>query len=184
VHGGAGSATEFIPFFRLHDSRYMMYWQQSTPSQLAQMVAANAEREAARLALDAQTIDQVAPGEQQPESDHFFKGEGAETGISKGLHWRRAKEWFSYELTDRKQEARALRLTFARADKGRELDVLVNGQLLQAVKLERDSAEEIYTLDVAIPAELLKASNGKLVVTFRAHPGSVAGGLYGLRLLR
>jgi DUF1680 family protein len=184
VHGGAGSATEFIPFFRLHDSRYMMYWQQSTPSQLAQMVAANAEREAARLALDAQTIDQVAPGEQQPESDHFFKGEGADAGISKGLHWRRATGWFSYELTDRKQEARALRLTFARADKGREFDVLVNGQLLQAVKLERDSAEEIYTLDVAIPAEMVKASNGKLVVTFRAHPGSVAGGLYGLRLLR
>jgi hypothetical protein len=52
------------------------------------------------------------------------------------------------------------------------------------VKLERDSAEEIYTLDVAIPAEMVKASNGKLVVTFRAHPGSVAGGLYGLRLLR
>jgi hypothetical protein len=184
VHGGAGSATEFIPFFRLHDSRYMMYWQQSTPSQLAQMVAANAERESARLALDAQTIDQVAPGEQQPESDHFFKGEGAEAGISKGLHWRRAKGWFSYELTDRKQQARALRLTLARADKGREFDVLVNGQLLQAVKLERDSAEEIYTLDVAIPAELVKASNGKLVVTFRAHPRSVAGGLYGLRLLR
>jgi hypothetical protein len=183
VHGGAGSATEFIPFFRLHDSRYMMYWQQSTPSQLAQMVAANAEREAARLALDVQTIDQVAPGEQQPESDHFFKGEGADAGISKGRHWRHAKGWFSYELTDRRREARTLQLTFARADKGREFDVLVNGQLLEVIKLG-DSAEEFYTRDFAIPGEVVKAANGQLEVMFRAHAGSVAGGLYALRLLR
>jgi hypothetical protein len=184
VHGGAGSATEFIPFFRLHDSRYMMYWQQSTPSQLEQMVAANAAREAERLALDAQTIDQVAPGEQQPESDHFFKGEGADAGVNKGRHWRHATGWFSYELTDRKQEARMLRLWFARADKGREFDILVNGQLLESVKLAGDAAEEVYARDVAIPQGMAKSADGKLVVTFRAHEGSVAGGLYGLRLLR
>jgi hypothetical protein len=33
VQGGAGGAT-FIPFFRLHDARYMLYWQQSTPGEL------------------------------------------------------------------------------------------------------------------------------------------------------
>jgi hypothetical protein len=184
VHGGAGSATEFIPFFRLHDSRYMMYWQQTTPSGLEEIVAANAQREAERLVLDAQTIDQVAPGEQQPESDHFFKGEGADAGVNKGRHWRHAKGWFSYELTDRKQEAKTLRLAFARADKGREFDILVNGKLLETVKLEGDAVEEVYTRDFAIPAEVVKGTDGKLMVTFRAHPGSVAGGLYGLRLLR
>jgi DUF1680 family protein len=184
VHGGAGSATEFIPFFRLHDSRYMMYWQQSTPSQLEQMVAANAAREAERLTLDAQTIDQVAPGEQQPESDHFFKGEGADAGVNKGRHWRHATGWFSYELNDRKQEAKTLRLWFARADKGREFDILLNGRLLESVKLEGNRAEEVYAWDVAIPEWTAKSADGKLVVTFRAHQGSVAGGLYGLRLLR
>jgi hypothetical protein len=43
-----------------------------------------ARDEAERLALDARTIDQVAPGEQQPESDHFFKAEGGDAGINKG----------------------------------------------------------------------------------------------------
>jgi hypothetical protein len=77
VQGGAGGATEFIPFFRLHDARYMLYWQQSTPGEYARMKMENAAREAERLALDARTIDQVAPGEQQPESDHFFgRGRG------------------------------------------------------------------------------------------------------------
>jgi hypothetical protein len=148
------------------------------------MVAANAERESARLALDAQTIDQVAPGEQQPESDHFFKGEGADAGVNKGRHWRHATGWFSYELTDRKQEARTLRLWFGRADKGRVFDVLVNGRLLESVKLAGDPAEDVYARDFALPAELAKGADGKLVVTFRAHPGSIAGGLYGVRLLR
>jgi DUF1680 family protein len=184
VHGGAGSATEFIPFFRLHDSRYMMYWQQSTPSQLAQMVAANAAREAERLALDAQTIDQVAPGEQQPESDHFFKGEGADAGVNKGRHWRHATGWFSYELTDRKQEAKTLRLWFARADKGREFDILINGWLLEQVKLAGDAAADVYARDFPIPEGMAANAKGKLMITLRAHPGSVAGGLYGLRLLR
>jgi hypothetical protein len=184
VHGGAGSATEFIPFFRLHDSRYMMYWQQSTPSQLAQMVAANAAREAERLALDAQTIDQVAPGEQQPESDHFFKGEGADAGVNKGRHWRHATVWFSYELTDRQQEAKTLRLWFARADRGRAFDILLDVRLLESVKLAGDAADDVYARDFAMPAGMTANANGKLVITFRAHPGSVAGGLYGLRLLR
>lgn len=184
VHGADGPQTEFIPFFRLHESRYTMYWQHSTPSGLQAMQAANAAREADRIALDARTIDQVAPGEQQPESDHFFKGEGSEAGINNGRHWRHASKWFSYELSDAKQEAKLLRLTFARDDAGRQFDILVNGQLLANVTLSTDASEEIYTVDYPIPVSVTNDAHGKLSVRFVAKPGSVAGGLYGLRLLR
>lgn len=184
VHGADGPQTEFIPFFRLHESRYTMYWQHSTPGGLQEMQAANAAREADRIALDARTIDQVAPGEQQPESDHFFKGEGSDAGINSGRHWRHASKWFSYELGDAKQEAKLLRLTFAKADAGRQFDILVNGQLLAHVTLSADAREEFYTLDYPIPASMTNAARGKLSVRFVAKPGSVAGGLYGLRLLR
>ncbi|WP_020654498.1 glycoside hydrolase family 127 protein [Massilia niastensis] len=184
VHGAAGAKTEFIPFFRLHESRYTMYWQHSTPAGLQQLQAANAAREADRLALDAATIDQVAPGEQQPESDHFFKGEGSEAGINNGRHWRHASKWFSYELNDPKQEAKLLRLSFARADAGRQFDILLNGQPLASVTLAGDAQDEIYTVDYPIPEALRTAAQGKLSVRFVARPGSVAGGLYGLRLLR
>ncbi|GAB3458159.1 glycoside hydrolase family 127 protein [Massilia terrae] len=182
VHGGAGASTEFIPFFRLHDSRYMLYWQQTTSSGLVRIMAENREREAARLALDAQTIDQVAPGEQQPESDHFFKGDESRAGLTQGRHWREAKGWFSYDLTDRKREAKTLRLEFARADKGREFDILVNGQLLQSVRLDGEAAEEVYAREFALPAGL--RADGKLVVSLRARPGSSTARLFGLRLLR
>jgi DUF1680 family protein len=184
VQGGAGTSTEFIPFFRLHDSRYMVYWPQSTPGDFARMRAETAAREAERLALDAQTIDQVAPGEQQPESDHAFKGEGAEAGVNGGRHWRHATGWFSYRLNDPKGEARTLRLTFARVDGGRRFDIVVNGVRIAELELPTDEAQEFYTRDFAMPAASGTSGSGKLEVKFVAKEGSVAGGLYGLRLLR
>eukprot|EP01034_Spumella_vulgaris_P032847 gene32847-40545_t len=183
VQGPGADNIRFIPFFRLHDSRYMMYWQQTTPANLAVMRAANARAESERLALDAITVDQVAPGEQQPESDHFFKGEGADAGINKGRHWRHAKGWFSYDLTDKEGQAKTLRLAFAKADAGRKFDIVVNGEVLHTVTLGSDAADEIYTRDFTIPAGQAGQPR-KLTVKFVAHPGSMAGGLYGLRLLR
>jgi DUF1680 family protein len=184
VHGADGPATEFVPFFRLHESRYTMYWQHATPVGLKAQQAANAAGEAERLALDARTVDQVAPGEQQPESDHFFKGEGIDAGVSNGRHWRHASKWFSYELKDPKQEAAVLRLTYAKADAGRRFDIVANGQLLAEVTLTGDAAGDFYTVDYPIPAALRDAAQGLLNVRFVAQAGSLAGGLYGLRLLR
>ncbi|MCY4745793.1 glycoside hydrolase family 127 protein [Pelomonas sp. UHG3] len=176
---------QLIPFFRLHDSRYMLYWGRSTPARQSLLRAELAQAEQARLALDAQTIDQVAPGEQQPESDHFFKGEGAENGIAPAGRWRHARQWFSYVLNDPKTEARVLRLSFSTRDAGRRFALQLNGQHVADIELASDaSREEIYTRDFALPAALVQAAGGKLEVKFVAQPGSIAGGLYGLRLLR
>jgi hypothetical protein len=71
---------------------------------------------------------------------------------------------------------------FARSDAGRQFDILVNGELLQAVTLEGDAATDIYTRDLEIPVALTRT--GKLLLVFRAHANSIAGGLYDLRLLR
>jgi DUF1680 family protein len=182
--GGVGPSTEFIPFFRLHESRYAMYFPQSTPGEYAHMKAETAAREAERLALDARTIDQVAPGEQQPESDHGFQGKGADAGINKGRHWRHATGWFSYRLNDPKREGKILRLSFARADAGRRFDILVNGKGIAEVELPADEAQEFYTRDYRLPTDPVQAADGRLEVKFVARDGSVAGGLYGLRLLR
>jgi hypothetical protein len=176
---------QLIPFFRLHDSRYMVYWPRSTVAQQSLLRETLAQAERARLALDAQTIDQVAPGEQQPETDHGFKGEGAENGIAPAGRWRHATQWFSYVLNDPKGEARTLRLSFAAGDAGRRFDLVVNGRLLAEIQLARpDTQAAIYTRDFPLPAELLRDAGGKLEVKFVAKPGSIAGGLYGLRLLR
>lgn len=184
ARGPGAAGIVFTPFFRVHESRYMLYWQHATPAGLEQMRTATAAAEAERLALEARTIDQVAPGEQQPESDHHFKGEGADAGLNGRRHWRHATGWFSYELRDRRHEAKVLRLTFFRGDAGRSFDVLVNGQLLETVTLAGGEGPEFYTRDIGIPDALAQQPGGTLEVKFSARPGSIAGGLYGLRLLR
>ena len=180
VQGKQAGTTTFVPFFRVHDARYVVYWPYSTPGDLESKRAKAAEDEAERLALDARTIDQVAPGEQQPESDHFFKADGAAAGINKGKRWRHASNWFSYDLTDKKGEARVLRLTYSTLDAGRRFDILVNDKLLAEVTLAATAPQELYTRDYPLPAGL----GARLVVKFVARDGSIAGGLYGLRLLR
>ena len=162
----------------------MIYWAHSTPAQVSSLRAATAGAEGQRLALDALTIDQVAPGEQQPESDHGFKGEGVESGINKSARWRHATAWFSYELNDPELRARSLRLRFSTGDAGRQFDVWVNGQGLAEITLGADAATELYERDIPQPAALVQASGGKLTVKFVAKPGSIAGGLYGLRLMK
>ncbi len=181
--GSGADKLQLIPFFRLHDSRYMLYWARSTSAQQSLLRAELAQAEESRLALDAQTIDQVAPGEQQPESDHGFQGEGVESGIAPAGRWRHARQWFSYELNDPQAQARMLRLILASGDAGRRFDVVVNGRVVAKLELATE-AQALYTRDIPLPADLVAAAGGKLSVRFVAKPGSVAGGLYGLRLLR
>lgn len=186
IQGGKGDGDlRLIPFFRLHDSRYMLYWPRSTKARQSLLRAELARAEAARLALDAITIDQVAPGEQQPESDHGFAGEGVESGIAPGGRWRHARQWFGYALNDPKAEARTLRLSFAKGDAGRRFGLVVNGRRIAEIELARpDTPDEIYARDFALPADLERRPDGRLDLKFVAAPGSIAGGLYGLRLLR
>jgi len=185
LRGPGAERLQLIPFFRLHDSRYMLYWPRVTPAHygLLRTELARAERE--RLALDALTIDQVAPGEQQPEAEHGFKGEGVETGVAAWGRWRHARQWFSYELADPKGEARVLRLQLAAADAGRRFEVFVNDRRLATLELKKPaSSAELYPLDLELPPDLVQAAQGRLTVRFVAQPGSLAGGLYGLRLLK
>lgn len=184
VKGKDAGTLEFIPFFRLHDSRYSLYLTYTTPDNLVALQAARVEQEADRLALDAITIDQVAPGEQQPESDHFFKAEGADTGLNKGMRWRHASGWMSYELTDKQHQAKRLRLTFSTLDAGRKFDLMINNQLIKTIQLDGNAPQEIYSRDFLIPQKLVRASNGKLIIKFVAHKNSIAGGFYGLKLLK
>lgn len=184
LQGKDAQGLRFIPFFRLHDSRYTMYFAHSTPALLSRWQAATAGAERERLALDALTIDQVAPGEQQPESDHGFKGEGVEAGLNQDQRWRHARGWFSYDLNDKALQAKTLRLSFSRLDAGRQFDLFINERLVAEITLGADAEQEIYSRDFALPPDLVQASAGKLVLKMVAKPGSVAGGLYGLRLLR
>lgn len=173
---------QLVPFYKIHDSRYMLYWRYATPAQLETIKEEIRKREEVRLALEKITVDQVAPGEQQPESDHAFKGEQTEAGVHKDRHWRTAKKWFSYELKNADALARTLRITYYGQDRNRLFDIYINNVFIQTVELNGSKGDQFFDVDYALPAEL--STEKVLTVKFVAKENSIAGGVYYVRLLK
>lgn len=183
VEPPAPGGLELIPFFRLHDARYQMYWELTTRESLAarQEKLAAAERE--RAAREAATLDSVAPGEQQPEVEHDFKGEGTETGIHNDRRWRHGR-WFQYTLDTHGAKAVTLSVTYSGDDSGRKFEILANGTLLATQNLAGNRLGEFVDRTYEIPAAVLAAApDGRVTIKFAAAQG-LAGGVYDVRLLR
>lgn len=83
----------------------------------------------------------------------------------------------------KKQEARFLQITYAGIDAGRSFEIYMNDFLLATVE-STGNAQEFFTVDYKIPPALVKKSQGKYTLKFVAGRGSIAGGIYGVRLVR
>lgn len=177
--------SQLVPFFRIHESRYQVYWPQMQASEYQEFIQQAEQRSRIEKQLSAITLDQINPGEQQPEAEHGYKGEDSGAGVNQQRHWRDAKAWFSYQLSDPLGLAKTLRLTYFNGDKGRQFSVWFNGIKLADVNLSGDSEQAFYDVDYAISESMLNtAKNGKHEVKFVAEQNSIAGGLYGVRLLK
>lgn len=175
---------EFIPFYKLHDARYAIYLPLETHQSLEEIQLKLRKQELRERRLDALTIDYVAPGEQQPESDHFIKSKNSNTGVNKDRHWRDAEGWFSYQLRDESKKARKLRVTYYGTDDKRKFKILLNGFLLAEENLKAERGDNFFELDYEIPNEIKQNSKENLKVRFEAYPNSKTAGIYGVRLIK
>lgn len=141
------SPITLIPFFRLHDSRYTLYFGQSAPDEWQQKQQVLAQKAQMEAKLMAQTLDSVQPGEQQPESDHFFMASKSEAGLNGNRHWRHAQDWFSYQLDAKGELQPVLRLTYFGLDAGRRFDILINDKRLAEVTMSADKGPTFYNVD-------------------------------------
>ena len=113
------------PFYRIHESRYMVYWPVLSASEVAKRQEEVARQESIAQALEARTADKVTCGEQQPESDHFVKMEWSGTGNDGGVQWRESRQWFSYRIKTNGRKVTAVRIAF-RPENNRDARVLIN----------------------------------------------------------
>ncbi len=172
-----------IPFFRLHERRYQMYWQLTTAEQIAAKKEKLADEERARAAREAATIDQVSIGEQQPEVEHEFKGERTETGINEGRRWRHGS-WFQYTLDTHGESAVDLEVTYWGGDRGRKFDIMANGMRIASEELKGSKPNKFLVKRYSIPESVLQAiPDGRVTIKFVATQW-LAGGVYDVRLLR
>jgi uncharacterized protein len=175
---------ELIPFYKIHASRYVIYWQVETSESLAIMQTKLAAAEKERQRLELVTIDMVRPGEQQPEIEHSMESNQSRTGVFHDRHFRDARGWFSYLLTDKDKHAGSIKLTLWGGDKDRHFKVLVNDEVIDTVALNGSRPGEFYTVDCTIPDKVVQNSNGHLRVKFLAADSSGTGGIYEVRLLK
>jgi len=174
---------ELVPFFRIHDSRYMIYWRSVTAESYTSLVNEIETQEKSRLALDARTIDQINPGEQQPEVEHDYRGEGSASGVNLGRHWRDSNQAFGYTLKSTPNGGGELVITYLASERQREFDLVVNDQVIATVELKGGEPDRFVDATYKIPDTLVGA-NGLLRVEFLAKIGSRTGSIYGIRLLR
>lgn len=183
VQPAAANGLPLIPFFRLHDARYQMYWQLTTTAELAAKRERLAAEERAKVRREANTLDRVAPGEQQPEVEHDFKGEGSNTGLAEGRRYRDGPS-FQYTLNPRGETAVELAVTYWGGDRGRTFEILANGARLATEELKAEQPGEFMEKRYRIPPDVLAAgAEGRVTIRFVAKV-FVAGGIFDLRLMK
>ncbi|WP_035841547.1 glycoside hydrolase family 127 protein [Kitasatospora azatica] len=126
----SGGSVVLVPFAGLHDSRYTLYFPLAEPQRLEERRAQLRAADEAALTLRDRTVDAVAAGEQQPESDHRFQGQDTWSGLTTGLRWRSATGWWSYHLADPHHAAIALQVTYLSDPDAGPTRVLADGHPL------------------------------------------------------
>jgi hypothetical protein len=174
------------PFNELFYDRYNVYWDVLTPAQYAERRMAIRVEAARRAELDARTIDEYRPGEQQSEVDHNQRGERTSAHEWQYRKLRHAEDggWFSFNMKVVPDRAVELACTYWGGELGnRTFDILIDGKLLATESLHQDKPGAFFQKTYAIPEELTRG-RPRVEVRFRAHLGNFAGGLFGARTLK
>ena len=179
---------ELMPFFELHDARYMMYWLALSEDNYKGYLDNLAKQEQERQALEDRTVDKVQPGEQQPESDHFMETNNSFVGNSNDVFYRDANDghYFSYLLQTGGQTDLSLRLKYWGVGewKSHEFDILIDDALVTSVNnTGKYRISEFKYETYPIPAEMLKGKK-QVRVKFVAKPHKQIGEIYEVRLVK
>ncbi|MBN2514378.1 MAG: hypothetical protein JXB18_15670, partial [Sedimentisphaerales bacterium] len=175
------------PFSQIHDARYMMYWLALTHDSYEAYVDSLATIENEKLTIEKRTIDFVATGEQQPETDHAMQNEKSGKGNSYNEFWRDARNggYFSYDFTTNSETGLSLFVRYWGAEwGGRRFDIFIDDE-----KLVTEDNTGVWNLSkfknvvYAIPDSMVKGKS-HIRVKFQPLRGNTAGPVYMIRLLR
>ena len=175
------------PFYKIHDARYMMYWMRLSNREYSSYLDSVGRIEEQNLGLQKRTVDFVAPGEQQPEADHFIQKQNSNTGNTMDQFWRDARNdgYFSYVLSTNNERGLSLIVRYWGAEQGnRMFDIYIDDvKLLTENIAGKWKQNKFVEVEYAIPEPMLKGKE-KIRVKFQPLKGNTAGPVYYLRLAR
>jgi len=163
------------PFHRVQHERYAVYWKTMTPEAFDGYAAAR------RKELGAQGVAFI--GDPEAEKSRALLGERTRSGRFGGRGWRDAADggWFSYRLEiGAAQDTKLVCTYWGGEETERVFDIFVDDAKIATQTLKRNKPGEFFDVAYPVPAD---AVHGKqfAVVRFQAHPGSTAGGVFGVR---
>lgn len=183
---------KLIPFYDLHHERYTIYWTLLKEEEYKNY--SDHEREL-REKLNAITVDEVRPHEQQSEVEHQIQSEKSTSGYSAHAQasFREATRggFFSYRMAVKSDKPHLLQVTYFGSDGPRwidgtlcqrEFDIIVDGTVIARQKLAHERPDELFEVNYEIPLELTKGKSD-VEVKFASSADTVAGGVYGIRMV-
>jgi len=175
------------PFYKIHDARYMMYWLTLTNSGYKSYTDSLTNIEKEKLDLEKRTIDQVATGEQQPETDHAMQTEKSNKGNNLNEFFREARDggYFSYDLNTKSETDLYLMVRYWGAEWGnRKFDISIDDEkLLTEDNTNKWNQSMFKDVVYPLPASMVQGKT-HIRVKFQSLPGNTAGAVYYIRLVR
>jgi hypothetical protein len=181
---GQETNVTLLPLCLLFGQRYAVYWsifKRGTPAHAARM--AERDRDAS---LMARIVDAVDIGDPKSEAEHALTGSATAAGLGNARRWRHATGggWFSYQLKVLPDGPMTLRCTFwGDEDPPRLFDIVVDGTRIATMELNHNKPGGFFPVEHPLPTALTRGRQ-QVTVQLRAHAGNVAGGLFGLTMLR
>lgn len=185
---GAGKPNDvgLIPFYKMYDQYYSVYWDFFTNKDWVERQAAYEEEKRKQRLLDERTVDMMRLGEMQPERDHNLKASEqsyAEIALGRGGREVRNGGFFSFEMKVIPDQENILLLSYLGDDKGRFFDILIDDVKIVTQELKGATTGRFFDVEYPIPAELTKGKN-KVEVKIQAHSGRTAGRVFSPRILK
>ncbi|MCT2535981.1 glycoside hydrolase family 127 protein [Aquibacillus koreensis] len=181
-----------IPFYALHHERYTIYWKVMDEQTFGHFVDVEKQEKEKMRRI---TVDEVIPGEQQPEVEHDMQSENSNSGylhvVRKGWRDSRGDGFFSYTMAVDPNKPMYLLVTYYGSDDTwyvdgktyeRTFDLLIDGTILAQQRLKLNKPGELFDVCYEIPTNLT-AGKEKVEVKFASTEGKAAGAVYGLRII-
>jgi DUF1680 family protein len=176
---------KLIPFYKMYDQYYSVYWDYFTNADWsARQAEYEAEKKRAKE-IEDKTIDNFRIGEMQPERDHNLKAsERSYVSDAIGRMGREARRdnYFSFEMKTNNVIGCNLLLTYIGDDKDRKFDILIEGVKIATEEWKGGKTGKFYDVEYKIPEDLLKGKE-KITVRIEANYAKTAGRVFGARLI-
>ncbi|MGB8490871.1 MAG: DUF6805 domain-containing protein, partial [Bacteroidales bacterium] len=143
--------------------------------------------EKARVELQNRTVDFVASGEQQPETDHNIRISGSNSGNTDDRFWRDARNegFFSYNMTTGGESGLSLLVTYRGTERGnRKFDIYIGEEKLKSEdNTGRWNQNLFIDVEYPVPDSMTKGKKN-ITIRFQSQQGSSTSQVYYVRLVR